>query len=280
MSTGRVVAAVHLYRGPERPLVVKFGGTSLATPQRMRRAAARVAAYAREGRNVVVVVSAMGHRTDRILRWVRDVCDGAPPAAIARDVDRAVATGEELSAGLMAAALGAMGVRAAALRGGEAGVRVVGEFGAGRIREVNPRRLRALLAEGVVPVIAGFQGERDDCELVTLERGGSDITAVAVAAALGCAPCHVVTDVDAVYAADPRVDPGAERFTDLTHGQMLALAEAGAHVLHAGAARLAHTLNVPLRVYSFRAPLRRPGGTRVGCMAADGVVADGVAEGV
>jgi aspartate kinase len=270
MGMMRVVAAMHLYRGPERPLVVKFGGTSLGTPARMRRAARRVAGYARDGRDVVVVVSAMGRRTDQILRWVSDLCGPTRPAASARDVDRAVATGEELSAGLMSAALGAWGVRAAAMRGAEAGIRVAGDFGAGRIGEVNPRRVRALLSEGVIPVIAGFQGERDDGELVTLERGGSDITAVALAAALGSAPCHVVTDVDAVYAADPRVDPGAERFTNLTHDEMLALAEAGAHVLHSGAARLAHARNVPLRVYSYRAPLRRPGGTRVGMEAVDG----------
>lgn len=267
MGVSRVTAALHLYREPQRPLVVKFGGTSLATPARMRRAARRVAAYAATGRGVVVVVSAMGHRTDYILRWVNGVCGCPRPRGGEREVDRAVATGEDLSAGLMAAGLCAMGVGATALRGGEAGVWAEGPFGAGRIRHVHTARVGSLLAQGVVPVIAGFQGEREDGELVTLERGGSDITAVAVAAALGPVPCHVVTDVDAVYAADPRVDPGAERFTDLTHEEMLALAEGGAHVLHAGAARLAHIRNVPLRVYSFRAPLGRPGGTRVGAFA-------------
>ena len=273
MGVTRVVAALHLFRGPSRPLVVKFGGTSLGTPARMRRAVRRVAAYTRAGHGVVVVVSAMGHRTDHILRWVNEVCGAPRPEGGEREVDRAVATGEELSAGLLAAGLCAVGVRATALRGGEAGVSVVGPFGGGRIREVRAGRLRALLADGVVRVIAGFQGEREDGEMVTLERGGSDLTAVAVAAALGGAPCHIVTDVDAVYAADPRMHVGAERYTDLTHEAMLELAEGGAHVLHAGAARLARARNVPLRVYSFRAPIRRPGGTRVGgpAMAADGV---------
>lgn len=271
MGVSRVVAALHLYRGPQQPLVIKFGGTSVGTPRRMRRAAMRVARYARNGHGVVVVISAMGHRTDGIIRWVNQVCGCPRPEGGEREVDRAVATGEELSAGLMAAGLCALGVRAMALRGGEAGIYVEGPFGGGRIREVDPARIRALLADGVIPVIAGFQGEREDGELLTLERGGSDITAVAVAAALGPAACHIVTDVDAVYAADPRIHSGAERYTDLTHDEMLELAENGAHVLHARAARLAASRNVPLRVYSFREPLGRPGGTRVGCMAVDGV---------
>lgn len=264
MGVSRALAAVHLYPGGARPLVLKFGGTSLGTPARMRRAARRVAAYARGGRAVVAVVSAMGHRTDHILRWTQEVCGGPRAEGWSREVDRALATGEELSAGLLAAALCALGVPALSLRGGDAGVCVEGAFGEARVREVRPERLRRLLADGVVPVIAGFQGARRDGETATLERGGSDISAVAVAGALGRAPCHIVTDVDAVYARDPRLDASAPRLGELTHGELLALAEAGAQVVHPGAARLALELGVPLRVYSFRAPLGRPGGTRVG----------------
>ena len=251
------------FSGAPAALVIKFGGTSLGTPARMRLAARRVEAHVRAGRPVVVVASAMGHGTDRVVRWTEAVCGAPRGTAWAREADRALCTGEALSASLLAAALCARGVEAVGLGGGEAGVCVEGPFGAGRIREVRPGRLRALLARGIVPVVAGFQGLRDDGETVALERGGSDISAVAVAAALGCVPCHIVTDVDAVYTHDPRTDPSARRFHELTHGELLTLAEAGAHVVHASAARLAHACNVPLRVYGYRAPPGRTGGTRI-----------------
>jgi len=263
MSMGRVTASMHVCTTAPRPLVVKFGGTAIGNPARMRRAARRVEALAKQGRAVVVVVSAMGRRTDQILRWAEEACGAPRGARWTRELDRALATGEELSVGLFAAALCARGVRAVGLRGGEAGVRVEGEFGAGRLREVRPGRITALLAAGQVPVIAGFQGQRADGETVTLERGGSDLSAVSIAAALGPCPCHIVTDVDAVYTRDPRLDPAARRLAELTHLEMVALAEAGAHVVHAGAARLAHAVGVPLRVYSYRAPIGRPAGTLV-----------------
>lgn len=250
------------------PLVIKFGGTALGSPARMRRAVRRVEAYARRGRRVVVVASAMGHRTDQILRWAGEVCGGPRAGGWGRELDRALATGEELSVGLFAAALCSRGIRAVGLRGGEAGVRAEGPFGAGRVREVVPGFLGELLAGGFVPVIAGFQGARSDGETVTLERGGSDITAVAVAGALGRGACHLVSDVDAVYDHDPRVNPGALRCPELTHEEMVALSETGAHVVHLGAARLAQALGVTLRVYSFRAPFGRPAGTLVHTPAA------------
>lgn len=264
MGMSRVTAALHFFPPAElRPLVVKFGGTSLGTPARMRRAVRRVETLARRGRAVVVVVSAMGHRTDHILRWAGEVCGGPRREGWGRELDRALATGEELSVGLFASALCARGLRGVGLRGGEAGIRVEGPWGGGRVREVRPHRLLSLLKAGQVPVIAGFQGARADGETVTLERGGSDLTAVAVAGALGPGPCHIVSDVDAVYTTDPRVDPTARAFDRLTHEEMVELAESGAHVVHAGAARLAHRLGVPLRVYSYRAPLGRPAGTVV-----------------
>jgi aspartate kinase len=251
------------YSGDVRPLVLKFGGTSLGSPARMRLAARRVQAHVAAGRSVVAVVSAMGHRTDGILRWVHALCPAPRGERWARETDRALATGETLSASLLAAALCARGVRAVALSGGEAGVHVDGAFGGGRIAEVRPGRVRALLADGVVPVVAGFQGVRRDGETVVLDRGGSDVSAVALAAALGCAPCHIVTDVDAVYSGDPRTDGSARPFRELTHRELLALAEGGAQVVHPTAARLAHERNVPLRVYGFRAPPGGAGGTRI-----------------
>lgn len=251
-------------------VVLKFGGTSVATPARVRRAARRVAAHVRRGRRVVAVVSAAGAATDRILTAVArlgrpDLQTTLQPleavAGRAREVDRALATGEDRSAALLGLALWRLGVPARSLRGGEAGVRADGAFGGGRIARVDATQLRALLAAGVVPVVSGFQGERADGETVTLGRGGSDTSAVAVAAALG-AVCHIVTDVDAVYDRDPRVDPDAQPFAVLDHAALTALVERGAQVVHPSAAHLAAEAGVPLRVYHFRERLARRG-TRI-----------------
>jgi aspartate kinase len=266
-------------------IVLKFGGTSLASPRRVRRAAARVRAHLRRGRRVVVVVSAAGHETDRLLARIRAVTgwelhpappeSPAPPAPgdrdgrrdarreVRREIDRVLATGEDRSAGLLALALRALGIPARSLRGGEAGITATGEFGAGSIERVEPAPLRRLLDCGIVPVISGFQGERHDGETLTLGRGGSDLSAIALAAALGPAPCHIVTDVDAVYDSDPRANPAARAFTTMEHAELVALTEAGAAVVHPRAARLAETFRVPLRVYGYHAP-RGGGGTRIG----------------
>jgi aspartate kinase len=252
-------------------VVLKFGGTSVASPARLRRAAARIRAHRRAGRSVVVVVSAAGQSTDHLLAWTQGVerAGGAAPAAPAaaeggaREIDRALATGEDRSAALLALALWRLGVPARSLRGGEAGVRVAGDFGAGTIAGVERGRIDQLLEAGIVPVVSGFQGEREDGETLTLGRGGSDISAVALAAALGNVPCHIVTDVDAVYDRDPRQDPEARPFAALGYAELVALTESGAEVLHPAAARLAERYGVPLRVYHHRAPLVGAG-TRVG----------------
>lgn len=241
------------------PLVIKFGGTSLGSPARIRRAARRVAAHVRRGRSVAVVVSAIGGTTDRIVRVLSAVGGGRPDG---READRALATGEDLSAALLAAALIELGVPARSLRGGEAGVWAEGGFCGGKIEDVDPAPLRRLLAAGTVPVVSGFQGTRDDGETVTLGRGGSDTSAVALAAALG-AECHVVTDVDAVYDRDPRAHADARRLSRIDPLALVVLAEGGARVVHPVAARLALERGVPLRVYHHRAPLSGRGGTRV-----------------
>lgn len=252
-------------------VVLKFGGTSVASPARIRRAAARIRAHRRAGRSVVVVVSAAGHATDQLLAWTRGVeRDGAaapvaPDATVggAREIDRALATGEDRAAALLALALWRLGVPARSLRGGEAGVRAAGDFGAGTVAEVERRRIDPLLDAGIVPVVSGFQGVREDGETLTLGRGGSDISAVALAAALGNVPCHIVTDVDAVYDRDPTHDPEARPFATLGYAELVALTESGAAVLHPAAARLAERHGVPLRVYHHRAPLAGAG-TRIG----------------
>ncbi|HEX2080100.1 MAG TPA: hypothetical protein VHG08_20535 [Longimicrobium sp.] len=241
------------------PLVIKFGGTSLGSPARIRRAARRVAAHLRRGRAVVVVASAMGDATDRIVRLLSSVGGGRPDG---READRALATGEDLSAALLAAALARLGVPARSLRGGEAGIRAEGGFCGGRIEEVDPAPLRRLLAAGTVPVVAGFQAARGDGETVTLGRGGSDTSAVALAAALG-AECHVVTDVAAVHDRDPRLHADARPIRELDPLALVVLAEGGAAIVHPSAARLALERGVTLRVYHHRAPLSGRGGTIV-----------------
>ena len=156
-----------------------------------------------------------------------------------------------------------LGVPARSLRGGEAGVRVEGGFGGGRIARVDAEQLRNLLDAGMVPVVSGFQGARGDGETLTLGRGASDLSAVAIAAALGPAECHIVTDVDGVFDRDPRGGAGARFFPRLTHGELLRLAEGGAKVVHPEAAREAQRAGVPLRIHHFRAPLAGEHGTVV-----------------
>jgi aspartate kinase len=243
-------------------VVLKFGGTSVATAVRVRRAARRVRAHRRAGQAVAVVVSANGAATDRILARLAGL---APGGAVepTREADRALVTGEDLSAALLAYALTRLGVAARSLRGPEAGVRGEGEFGGAHVAHVDPAPLRVLLEAGVVPVISGFQAGRADGEAVTLGRGGSDTSAVAVAAALGAA-CHIVTDVAAVFDRDPRLDPDAMRLDAMGYDELVRLTESGARVVHPEAARIARAAGVPLRIYHHRAPLFGRGGTRVG----------------
>jgi aspartate kinase len=241
-------------RHPSR--VVKFGGTSLGTVFRLRRAARRVEALQRAGERVVAVVSARGDTTDRLVALLGGVSRGGG-APHGRESDRALATGEDLAAALLAAALTSRGVPARSLRGGEAGVAVEGDHGAGEIHRVDAAALRALVADGLVPVVSGFQGARWDGETVTLARGGSDTSAVALAAALAV-PCDIVTDVEGVHDRDPNRHRGTRLLPRLTHEELLALAASGAKVVSTEAARLAAERRVPLRVYRWDEPIRGP----------------------
>lgn len=258
--------------GRDEVLVLKFGGTSVATPKRIRRAAARIRAHVRRGRSVAVVVSAAGHETDLLLARIGAVAGadatGYDDPAVRREVDRVLATGEDRSAGVLALALHALGIPALSMRGGEAGIMAAGDFGAGVIERVYSDNVRHLMERGVVPVISGFQGERADGETVTLGRGGSDTSAVALAAALGARACHIVTDVDGVYDRDPHRYPDARPFETLDFAELIAITEAGAQIVHPRAARLAAAHQLPLRVYDFRAPLSG-GGTLITATTAD-----------
>ena len=243
------------------PLVLKFGGAALASPRRVRLAAHRIAAHVRDGRKVVAVVSAAGQTTDRILEWCARV-SGTVPDEPTREMDRALATGEDRSAALLALSLESLGVHARSLRGGEAGIQATGDFGEGRMADVSASGLLALLEQGIVPVVSGFQGTRRDGETVTLGRGASDTTAVALAAALG-AECHLIKDVAAIYDRDPKTDPTAHASTSIDHFQLLDLVYAGAGVVRADAVQLAWEMGVVLCIYRYDAPLSGRCGTVV-----------------
>lgn len=239
-------------------VVLKFGGTSLGNPARIKRAALRVRAHTRKGNQVIAVVSANGHATDKILNWLNAV-----DATTSREHDRALATGEDLSAALFAAALSALGVPAQSLRGPEAGLYAHGAFGSAVLTDLDSTRLKALLNNGVVPVVTGFQAQRADGEIVTLGRGGSDATAVFIAGVLNADACHIITDVAAVCDADPNRTPDAVPLPSLTHAALVAITESGGEVVQPAAARFAQSYQTRLFVYHYRAPFHGFQGTEI-----------------
>ena len=227
-------------------IVQKFGGTSVATPARIRRVAARVAGTVRSGTPVVMVVSAMGHTTDRLIAMAHRI--SADPAP--RELDMLVANGETITAPLMAMALQEQGLAAVSLTGAQAGVRTSGQHSRARIRDIQPTRIRAALEAGVTPVVAGFQGATDELEITTLGRGGSDTTAVALAAALGAEACEIYTDVEGILSADPRVVPDARLIRFITYQEILEMAAVGARVMHPRAVEIGELHGVPIHVRS------------------------------
>jgi len=236
-----------------RVIIQKYGGTSVGTPARIRKVAARIAETVREGERVVVVVSAMGQTTDQLIALAHRVT-ASPPA---RELDMLVANGETISAPLLAMCLAALGVPAISLTGLQAGVRTSGHHSKARIRAVETDRLRAELEAGRVCVVAGFQGVTEDLEITTLGRGGSDTTAVALAAALNATACEIYTDVDAIYSADPRVVKRARRIEHISYEEMLEMAAVGARVLHPRAVEIGQLYRIPIHVRSsFK---KRPG---------------------
>jgi aspartate kinase len=245
-----------------RLLVLKFGGHALANPARVRIAARRIAAWRRRGVRVVAVASAPAGLTDQLLA---SAARCSSPAAH-RELDRLLATGEDRSAALLALALAGLGVPARSLRGAEAGLQAGGDFGSGHVTEVDITPILSLLDQDVVPVVSGFQAARLDGETVTLGRGGSDLTAVVLAASLRADECHLIKDVDGVHTQDPRRAPHAPRLKSLSHDDLLHFARSGARVVHAGAAQHARNTALALRVYSYRAPLSGTG-TRIGAAA-------------
>lgn len=240
-----------------KPLVQKYGGTSLGTAEHVRRVAERIDISRQTGQPTVAVVSARGDTTDRLLADARQLHPHPAP----RETDQLLATGEVTSAALVATALHRRGTRAVSLTGAQAGIRTTGPHGAALIRSIDTRAVRAHLERGAVVVVAGFQGIDAAGELFTLGRGGSDTTAVALAAELD-ARCEIYTDVDAVYTADPRLVPRARALPEVAAPLMAEMAFAGARVLHARAVELAAVRGVALLVAS--AMDDRPGTTITG----------------
>lgn len=231
-------------------IVQKYGGTSLADADRIRAAAQRAALLSAQGEQVVVVVSAQGHTTDRLITEAAAVSP-APPA---RELDAYLAAGEQMSAGLMAMALEAMGCGAVSLTGWQAGLLTDGVHGSARVEKLQSQRIRKELDAGKIVVVAGFQGVDPEGDITTLGRGGSDTTAVALAAFLGARECQIYTDVDGVYDADPRLYPDARRYPRIGYDAMLELARQGAQVLHDRSVELARQYGVKVRVLSSFRP--------------------------
>jgi aspartate kinase len=227
-------------------VVQKYGGSSVATAEHIRTVAERVGRARDSGSDLVVVVSAMGKTTDRLLRLAGEVSRDPSP----REIDQLLATGEEQSVALLAMALHNRGVPAISLTGPQAGMTVTGRYGSGVISEIRPERVHRLLKEGQVVIVAGFQGMNALGDVITLGRGGSDTTAVALAAALGAERCEIYTDVDGVYTADPHIVRGAHRIPLISPEEMAEMSWRGAKVMHPRAVELGALYGVEIHVRS------------------------------
>jgi aspartate kinase len=228
-------------------IVQKFGGSSVADAESIKRVAKRIVETRRAGNDVVVAVSAMGDTTDELL----DLAHQVTPMPEPRELDMLLSSGERISMALLAMAIKSMGYDARSFTGSQAGMITDAQHGAARIVDVTPVRLREALDEGAIVIVAGFQGfNRDTRDITTLGRGGSDTTAVALAAALGADVCEIYTDVDGIFTMDPRVVPRARKIQTITSEEMLELAAAGAKVLYIRAVEYARRHGVTLHVRS------------------------------
>ena len=230
-----------------RLIVQKYGGTSVGNPERILGVAQRVKGYIDKGDKVVVVVSAMSGETNRLVALGEEVWG---PQFNHRELDVLYSSGEQVSVALVSLALEKVGVTAKSFLADQIPLRTDGEFGKARIVEIESKSLKEAIADGIVPVVAGFQGVTADSLITTLGRGGSDTSAVAVAAALDAEECEICTDVDGVYTADPRIIKKANRLDQITFEEMLELASLGSKVLHPRSVELAGRHKVPLRVVS------------------------------
>ncbi|KQV89010.1 aspartate kinase [Pelomonas sp. Root1237] len=235
-------------------IVHKYGGTSMGSTDRIRNVAKRVAKWVRAGHQMVVVPSAMSGETNRLLGLAKELSPASMTPAVMREMDAIAATGEQVSVGLLAIALQAEGLEAVSYAGWQVPVATDSSFTKARIESIDDVRVRADLAAGKVVVITGFQGIDPEGHITTLGRGGSDTSAVAIAAAMKAAECLIYTDVDGVYTTDPRVVPEARRLSTITFEEMLEMASLGSKILQIRSVEFAGKYRVPLRVLSSFTP--------------------------
>jgi aspartate kinase len=227
-------------------IVQKYGGSSVADAEKIKNVARRIIATKDKGNEVIVVVSAMGKTTDELIELARKI----NPKPHERELDVLLSTGEIVSSTLMAMALHEMGYKAVSLSGAQAGIQTDTSYSKARILRIEPKRVIEELEKGNIVIVAGFQGITGDMDVVTLGRGGSDTTAVALAAALKAQICQIYTDVEGVFTADPRLVPGARKLKEIGYEEMLELATLGAKVMHSRAVELGQVYNMPILVAS------------------------------
>ena len=227
-------------------LVQKYGGTSVGNPERIQNVARRVLATQREGNSVVVVVSAMSGVTDGLIKLAKEVSS----APTDREMDVLLSTGEQTTIALTAMAINSMGGKAVSLTGAQAGIITSGVHTKAKISNIAPRQIRKFLDEGNVCIVAGFQGQTDEGQITTLGRGGSDLTAIAIASALKADMCEIYTDVDGVYTCDPRVVPDARKIDVIAYDELLEMASSGSKVMQSRSVEFAKKFKVPFEVRS------------------------------
>src|SRR6476661_1429606 len=237
-------------------IVQKFGGTSVGNPERIKNVAARLARYHAKGDQTVVVVSAMSGVTDNLIKMAKELM----PLPNDREMDVLLATGEQTTIALTAIALHAMGVDAISLTGAQAGITTDGVHTKAKIQNITPKQVHELLDSGKVVIVAGFQGQTPQGQITTLGRGGSDLTAIALAAALKADLCQIYTDVDGVYTTDPRIVPDAKKLNEISYDEMLELASLGAKVMQSRSVEFAKKFGV---VFEVRSSLNDNPGTIV-----------------
>jgi aspartate kinase len=252
-------------------VVQKFGGTSVADSEKILAAARKAIRAKQDGHQVVMVVSAMGKNTDHLIELARQVNEEPP----AREMDMLLSTGEQVSVALMAMAIDSLGYKAVSLTGGQIGIRTDSSHTKARIKSISTDRVTRLLNEGHIVIAAGFQGIDEDFDITTLGRGGSDTTAVALAAVLGAETCEIYTDVDGVYTTDPRVLPEARLMRQVSYDEMLELASLGAGVMHSRSIEFGKKFDVPIHVRSSLSDV--PGALIVKEPEAEGLVVSGAA---
>ena len=239
------------------PLIVqKYGGTSVGNPTSIKNVASRVAKHRAQGDQIVVVVSAMSGVTDNLIKLAKEIM----PLPSERELDMLLATGEQTAIALTAIALHSLDVKAVSLTGAQAGILTDGVHTKARIQNITPKQIHALLDDGNVVIVAGFQGQTPEGQITTLGRGGSDLTAIALTAALKADLCQIYTDVDGVYTADPRIVPGARKLGEISYDEMLELASLGAKVMQSRSVEFAKKFGV---VFEVRSSLNDNPGTIV-----------------